>query len=125
MNQIKRHHIDPRIIYIADIPCFEGKHNLSNKQVRKIVFGRWKDKDSEYIIKKLEIADEMKRRRVKYHMTNERILGDETNYKNILMIRLAVIEDIISGLRRDKIYLRKELDQIMISSKKDISLPTS
>ena len=41
------------------------------------------------------------------------------------MVRLAVIEDIISGLRKDKIQLRRELDQIMVSDIKDISPPTS
>lgn len=107
MKLIKRHHIDPRIIYIADIPYFEGNYKLSNKQVRKIIFGRWKDRNSKFIIKKLQIADEAKRKRVKYHMTNEEILGDEGNREMALRIRLAVIEDIISSLRREKNKLTK------------------
>ena len=109
MIQIKRHHIDPRIIYITDTPYFEGTYKLSNKQVRKIVFGRWKDKDSGFIIKKIEVLNEIKRRRVNYHMTNEEILADENNRSIALRIRLAVIEDVISILRREKSKIRKAL----------------
>jgi len=67
----------------------------------------------------------MNNSRIKYHLRNKEVLENEANHKNILIVRLAIIEDIISGLRRDKIQLRKELDQIIISDKKDISQLTS
>lgn len=51
----------------------------------------------------------MKRRRVKYHLTNTDILKNEMNYEAVVRIRLAVIDDIIATLRREKIELRREL----------------
>jgi len=48
--------------------------------------------------------------RIGYHLSNKAILEDESNYRNILVIRLAVIEDMISGLRRNKLLLRKRLE---------------
>ncbi len=52
----------------------------------------------------------MNNNRIKYHLRNKEVLENETNYRNILVIRLAVIEDIISSLRRDKVLLRKRLE---------------
>ena len=50
----------------------------------------------------------MKRRRVKYHLTNTDILKNEMNYEAIVRIRLAVIDDVIATLRREKVQLKKE-----------------
>jgi len=40
-------------------------------------------------------------------MTNEALLGDERNHEMALRIRLAVIEDIIANLRKEKSSLKR------------------
>lgn len=52
----------------------------------------------------------MNNNRIEYHQRNNAVLEKDGNYRNILIIRLAVIEDMISGLRRDKLLLRKSLE---------------
>ncbi|MDD4178536.1 MAG: hypothetical protein PHH14_00590 [Candidatus Margulisbacteria bacterium] len=52
----------------------------------------------------------MNNSRIGYHQINKEILENEANYRNILVIRLAVIEDFISNLRRDKLLLQKRLE---------------
>jgi hypothetical protein len=49
--------------------------------------------------------------RIKYHLKMKALVEDGNNLKNILMTKLAVIEDIISGLRRDKGLIRKKLEK--------------
>lgn len=91
-------------------PYFNGEHKLSGKQVRKIVYGRWREKSNEFIIKKIKRSEKINNIRIGYHMRNKEVLENDANYRNILIIRLAVLEDVISGLRRDKLLLRKRLE---------------
>lgn len=84
---------------------------MSGKQVRKIAYGRWKDKGDDYIINKIKRSEKINSIRIRYHQRNKTVLEDKANYRNILVIRLAVIEDNISGLRRNKLLIRKRLEE--------------
>ncbi|MCX5751371.1 MAG: hypothetical protein NT099_06870 [Candidatus Saganbacteria bacterium] len=84
---------------------------MSRKQVRKIVYGRLRNKSDEYIINKIKRSEKNNNTRIGYHLRNKAVLEDEANYKNTLVIRLAVIDGIITELRREKIKLRNELEK--------------
>jgi len=107
-----RHYTDQRIIYIAEEPYFQGIQKLSDKQIRKILWGRWRNLSDEQIVKKLKKSALMNISRIKYHLGTKDILSDDKDAADIIRMRLAVIEDIISGLRKDKVKLRRELENV-------------
>ena len=115
-----RHYTDQRIVYIAEEPYFNGIFKLSDKQIRKILWGRWKNLSDEQIVKRLKKSSLMNVNRIKYHLGNKDALSDDKNTDDIYRIKLAVIEDIISGLRKQKVGLKKELEMSVCMRMKDV-----
>ena len=115
-----RHYADHRIVYIAEEPYFNGIFKLRDKQIRKILWGRWKNLSDEQIIKKLKKSVLTNINRIKYHLGNKDILSDDKDAADIIRTRLAVIEDIISGLRKQKVGLKKELEMSVCMRMKDV-----
>ena len=104
-----RHYNDARITYIAEEPYYKGIIKLKDKQIKKILWGSWRGLCDEKIINKLKKSEMINIKRIKYHLGNKDILNDKRNYRSILLLKLAVVEEMISELRAKKSKLRNDL----------------
>jgi hypothetical protein len=110
MNQIiKRHPKDKRIVFINKTPTFRGIYTLNKRQVNRIAKGYLHNKSDEFIETKLDEHIKRKEKKSQYHTILRDILSENENAKLYFFIKLGLIEDMISKLRKEKTPLKRQL----------------